>query len=323
MILIFEMEKNIKIKLFEKSNLSSVLALIESSDHTNREKISWVSKNMTAVLAFRNSELIGAIPFEQHKIKKSENTDIQALWVSAAYIKPRYRSMGIGSSMDAMIKKLCSDKKYVLVMRHDEGSLAFKWYKKNGYSVLNEIISLKISEKNIGKRLNNNYNLISSFNDIKKISPSLLKSFNYYNYFHYNFPKRTLRSWSDKLKFHYYKKSYEYNLIITSSNNGPDNFAVVGITSIKDDILRVDILELSCAKKFSEFENLITSIFHFGKIRKVEEIRVQVALKDYYYNYFNKLKFTKRWKTNLMGKALSKDIKLDPLNTRFFQIDYI
>ena len=28
MILIFEMEKNIKIKLFDKSNLSSVLALI-------------------------------------------------------------------------------------------------------------------------------------------------------------------------------------------------------------------------------------------------------------------------------------------------------
>ena len=130
---------------------------------------------MTAVLAFRDEELIGAIPFEQHKIKKSENTDIQALWVSAAYIKPSYRSIGIGSSMDAMIKKLCSDKKYVLVMRHDEGSPAFKWYKKNGYSVLNEIISLKISEKNIGKRLNNNYNLISSFDDIKKISPSLLK----------------------------------------------------------------------------------------------------------------------------------------------------
>ena len=37
--LIFEMEKNIKIKLFDKSNLSSVLALIESSDHTNRQKI--------------------------------------------------------------------------------------------------------------------------------------------------------------------------------------------------------------------------------------------------------------------------------------------
>ena len=50
---------------------------------------------------------------------------------------------------------------------------------------------------------------------------------------------------------------------------------------------------------------------------------MQVALNDYYLNYFNELKFTKRWKTNLMGKALSKDIELDPLNTRFFQIDYI
>ena len=317
------MEKNTRIKLFDKSNLNAVLALIESSDHTNREKISWISNNMTAVLAFHNTELIGAIPFEQHKIKKSETTDIQALWISAAYIKPEYRSMGIGSSMDAVIKKLFLDKKYVLVMRHDEGSLAFKWYKKNGYSVLSEIISLKISEKDIGERLNSNYNLITSFDEIKKISSSLLESFNYYNNYYYNFPKRTLKSWSDRLKFHYYKKSYEYNLIITSSTNGPDNFAVVGTTSIKDKILRIDILELSCSKEFSEFENLIASIFHIGKIRKVEEIRVQVAFKDYHYNYFNELKFTKRLKTNLMGKALSKDIELNPLNTRFFQIDYI
>ena len=34
------MEKNTRIKLFDKSNLNAVLALIESSDHTNREKIS-------------------------------------------------------------------------------------------------------------------------------------------------------------------------------------------------------------------------------------------------------------------------------------------
>ena len=110
---------------------------------------------------------------------------------------------------------------------------------------------------------------------------------------------------------------------MNSSKNGLLNFALTGVTSIKDNILRVDILELSCMRNFSEFNKLIGSVIEFANLRSINEIRVQVALNDYLYKYFCKIGFSERWKTNLMIKSISNEVELTSLNTRFFQIDYI
>ncbi len=317
------MTEKINIKIYDRLNLKSILGLIQESDHNNRDQISWLTNNMSAILAFNNNELIGAIPFEQHLIKKKQNIFLDSLWVTAAYIKPSYRSRGIGSSMDSMIKKLFPEKKCVLVMRHDEGSLAYRWYKKNGYRVLSEVISLRMKANDFALYSQNNYKIINEFEKINNISEELLLSFNHYNNLYFNFPKRNLKSWTDRLKYHYYNKSYEYNIITNSSKDGPLNFALIGLTSIRDNILRVDILELSCMENFSEFAKLIGSIIEFANLRNINEIRVQVALNDYLYKYFCQIGFSQRWKTNLMVKSLSDEVELTSLNTRFFQIDYI
>ena len=317
------MTKKIDIKIYDRSNLESVIDLIQNSDHNNRDEISWLKNDMTAILAFENDKLIGAIPFENHLIKKDQNNFLDSLWVTAAYIKPSYRSKGIGTLMDSMIKKLYPEKRCVLVMRHDEGSLAYKWYKKNGYKVLSEVISLRMQVNDFILSSQNNYEIINDFEKINNISEKLLSSFNYYNNLFFNFPKRNLKSWTDRLKYHYYNKNYEYNIIINSSKNGLLNFALTGVTSIKDNILRVDILELSCMRNFSEFNKLIGSVIEFANLRSINEIRVQVALNDYLYKYFCKIGFSERWKTNLMIKSISNEVELTSLNTRFFQIDYI
>ena len=317
------MIKKIDIKLYEKSNLKSIIDLIQASDHSNRDEMSWLSNNMTAILAFDNHELIGAIPFEQHIMKKSQNIFTDSLWVTAAYIKPNYRSKGIGSLMDGMIKKLYPEKKSVFVMRHDEGSSAYRWYKKNGYKVLSEVISLRMKVCDYAQKFSNNYEIISEFEKIKDISKKLLLSFNHHNNLYFNYPKRNLMSWTDRLKNHYYNKNYEYSIITNSSKYDLFNFALLGITSIKDNILRIDILELSCVKKLNEFNNLINSIFEFANLKNINEIRVQVALDDYLHHFFCQMGFSQRWKTNLMIKLLSDELELNSNNTRFFQVDYI
>jgi ribosomal protein S18 acetylase RimI-like enzyme len=317
------MIENINVKLFDNSDLENVIKLINLSDHNNREKASWIANKMTAILAFHKTQLIGAIPFEQHKIKTHQNKEVKVLWVSAAYIKPEYRGLGIGSLMDKEIKNFYPDIKYVFVMRHDEGSLAFKWYKKNNYKILSEINSLKININDFDDKLFGNYQVINSSNEIRKISDQLLSSFNNHHNHHFNFPIRTLKSWTDRLKDHYYNKSYKYNLITNNSKSKNINFAVTGLTSIKDNIFRIDILELNCSKDFSEFRDLIASIVNFGNLKKVKEIRVQLSLKDYFNQFFYKLGFSCRWQTNLMSKSLYHETDLNSLNTRFFQVDYI
>ena len=100
-----EMTKNIVIKIVSNRNVQSAIDLIQSSEHTNRDKSSWDFNKMTALVAYKDSELIGIIPFEQHTIKIDQKVDAEILWITAAYIKPEYRSIGIGSSMDNEIKK--------------------------------------------------------------------------------------------------------------------------------------------------------------------------------------------------------------------------
>ena len=317
------MTKNIVIKIISSRNVQSAIDLIQSSEHTDRNKSSWDFNKMTALVAYKDNELIGVIPFEQHTIKIDQEADAEILWITAAYIKQEYRSIGIGSSMDNEIKNFFPEKKYVFVMRHNEGTLAYKWYVKNGYKVLSEVHSLKLDKNNFNKLSYHNYEVINEYDQIKSLSGELLSSFNRYNSFKFNFPKRNLASWTDRLKYHYYSNYYDYNIILNTSSKDLTNFALIGLTSFKDNIFRIDILEITCLNNFSEFKNLIGNVIYYANQRDVSEIRVQVAVKDYLHEYFCKLGFTHRWNTNLMIKPLSDKIELNFVNTRFFQIDYI
>ena len=106
-------------------------------------------------------------------------------------------------------------------------------------------------------------------------------------------------------------------------DSGQKSFALLGETSIKDNISRIDILEVSCESNKKDIKNLFDKIHHFSNKKNVQEVRIQVAtcdeLKDLAIDYG----FSERWKTNLMSKNLYKDIKILKNETRFFQIDYV
>jgi len=110
------MKNSLKVRLFKDKDLRYVIKLIRDSDHTNRTINSWQQNNMTAILAFKDNLLIGAIPFEQHNIKLSLNKYSEGLWVSGAFIKSKYRSLGIGSLLDSEVKKLIPKKKIIKIM---------------------------------------------------------------------------------------------------------------------------------------------------------------------------------------------------------------
>ena len=95
----------ITIKRYHDSNLDDVLSLIERSGFTTRDSKTWSANNMSAVLAYESNKLIGAIPFERLYISLGSNASKAALWISAAYVDPDYRSQGIGSLLDQAIEK--------------------------------------------------------------------------------------------------------------------------------------------------------------------------------------------------------------------------
>ena len=207
-------------------------------------------------------------------------------------------------------------------MRHDEGTDAFRWYVKNHYSILSEILSLKMEIKSKTVREAKNYNIINS-HEIGEYSEELLQIFKNHHNDKVNYPERSVNSWKDRIQFHYYHSFYKFFVILTKSNTGARNFALLGETSIKDNILRIDILELSCKTNVVDLTNLFEKIHHFGMTRNVKELRIQVSKYDNIKNAALKYGFKLRWKTNLMYKNLNSKNKLSKIDTRFFQIDYI
>ena len=316
------MKSNLKIELFNKKYLDQVIKLISESDHTDRTIETWRHNSMTAILAFEKNLLIGAIPFEQHRIKISLNEYISGLWVSAAYVKPTYRSLGIGSLLDSQINKLMPEKDIVMVMRHDEGTNAYRWYVKNRYRIISEVISMKIPILLNNIKFIEDYQIIKS-NQVSKYATELLEIFENHNSKKINYPERTLEFWENKMLFHYYKQSYKFYIILTTLDSGLKCFALLGETSIRDNIPRIDILEISCPSNKKDIKNLFDKIQHFSNKIDIKEVRVQLAkydeLKDLAINYG----FVERWKTNLMSKRLNKNILVQKNKTRFFQIDYI
>jgi hypothetical protein len=316
------MKNNLKIRLFENKYLDQVIKLINESDHTDRTLSSWKNNDMTAILAFKDNLLIGAIPFESHSIKTAANQYSDGLWVSAAYVKSEYRGLGIGSLLDTEIKNFIPKKKIIMVVRHDEGTAAYKWYLKNKYTVVSQIFSLKMAVRNSDLKCDRNYKILE-INEVKENSKEILKIFEFHNNKKNNFPKRSVKYWENRMLFHYYKKFYKYYIILITLDAGQKSFALLGETSIRDNISRIDILELSCTSNKKDIKNLLDKIQHFSNKKNVQEVRIQVAecdeLKDLVMNYG----FAKRWKTNLMSKNLNKDIKILKNETRFFQIDYI
>ena len=313
--------QEIVIRKYTSDDLSEVLALIGKSDSTNRTKETWVGNDMTAILAFEGEKLIGIIPFEKRKIVLHRNTEINALWVSAAHIEPAYRRQGIGTRLDDAIgKEFSPEFKAVFVIREDQLSDAYRWYVKLGYQHLAEIISLKLNVAPMEKHTV--FTLIESVEKIKKYGPKLKKCFNDCVGDFGGYPKRDELFWAKKFETHYYKDHYKYCMIIIEVEE-VQAYALIGRTNLRDDIDRLDILELIVPGDDEIRKDLFKAILNYGDQIKCKEVRIQLTDQDPLVHWCKGLGFAIRWQTHLLGKYIDSDNPLTGVKWKFFHIDYI
>ena len=313
---------NILIKPYHESNMHDVLCLIEQSGFTTRDSETWTANNMSAVLAYDSDKLIGAIPFERFNICLSKNSSTAALWVSAAYVDPDYRSKGIGSLLDEAIKKyFYPEYTIVMVVRKDEGTAAFRWYKKIGYNVVSKIESMRLEVSH--NKNNTNYKIFESSNSIEKISNHLVECFDRHNYSHLGYPLRNSSFWLNKFKYHYYKQSYIYSVLARIIDNKIISYSLLGRTSMNDGVDRLDLLEFVCSDEKHEQDDTYDAVMHYAHSIGVSELRIQSLEGDYLLKHALNYGFEKRWETNLMAKMLNQNDNLPKGNWRFFHVDYL
>jgi len=277
---------------------------------------------MSAVLAYDSDRLIGAIPFERLHISIGGGSSTTALWVSAAYIDKDYRSKGIGSLLDKAIAKYFYPKfMIVMVVRKDEGTAAFRWYKKIGYSVLSKIESMRLAVSH--NTNNSNYQIFESCHSLENISDQLVECFNENNYSYAGYPLRTKSFWCDKFKYHYYKQSYIYSVLVRTKGTEIISYSLLGRTSMNDGVDRLDLLEFVSPDDRFEHHQTYDSIMHYANSIGVNEIRVQSLVDDSLLKHALSYGFEKRWETNLMAKMLNPHDNLPEGNWRFFHVDYL
>ncbi len=309
------------VRSFEESDLEDALELIRDSDSTNRTKETWAENNMTAMLAFDDQQLIGIIPFERRAIVLSPGDEISALWVSAAHVNPKYRSQGIGSKLDQEIKKyFYPEYKAVFVVREDETSAAYRWYKKLGYHHLINIVSFK-KDVEPAAGVSSDYVLLEKPQEFKEWGPRLRDCFQRNVGGSGGFPVRDHEFWLKKFNFHYYRESYRYKILARIEENVVQGYAFLGQTSLRDGVDRFDILEWLASEEARN--DLYQGIMNYAARINLKELRVQCAQTDPMLAWVKGLGFTRRWQTNLLGKYIDSDKKFSGIDWKFFHIDYI
>ena len=313
---------NIKIKPYHASYMDDVLSLIDKSGFTTRDIETWQANNMSAVLAFDCDNLIGAIPFERFNISLGDGSFMPALWVSAAYVDSNFRGYGVGSLLDQSIYKYFYPRyKIVIVVRKDEGTAAFRWYKKIGYNIVSKIESMKLEVKHNSNQ--SNYEIFNPFNSLENISDKLVKSFNKNNSSYVGYPIRNINFWHDKSRYHYYKNSYTYSILVRTSGKEVISYSLLGRTSMNDGIDRLDLLEFISPDDEYEQHQAYDAIMHYACSIGVSELRIQALEHDFLLKHALSYGFEKRWETNLMAKMLNQNNNLPEGKWRFFHVDYL
>lgn len=318
------MNETINIVLFTRDVLDDVLALIKKSDSTNRTKETWLRNEMTAILAYDGDQLIGIIPFEKRNIIINDNELLKVLWVSAAHVDPDYRSQGIGTQLDNKIKdEFYPEFKAVFVIREDEQSAAYRWYKKLGYHHLTNILSFK-------------YDVLPSDNEVEHVvmgtaedfknNGAQLKSCFDRNIGKYGgYPKRDKCFWHNKFNAHYYKDHYVYKIVAIKGegNSTIEAYALMGQTNYRDGVDRIDILEISMPNDSATREMLLQALLNNAHQFNCCEVRVQCTENDPLVAWFKDFGFSLRWQTNLLGKYIDSGEPITGVSWKFFQTDYI
>ena len=312
-----------QIRLYTPDLLPTVLELLRRSDSTPRTPETWEGNGMSALLAFEGDRAVGLIPLQPREFKISAGCYVNALWVSGAHVDMPYRSKGLGAAMDAKIVTFYPQAQAVFAYRQDEDSRAYQWYMKMGYKPMSLIFSFK---KEVPVQVKDvDYKIYTTKKDIEGRGEQMLTLFNELAGKSGGYPRRSVSFWGHTWGFHYYRDFYQYALLTIEEQGQLLAYAFVGETSIRDEVKRLDILELASPIQTGVFQRIIDVIIDYAQHKKLQELRIQCAALDPLKEKIASMGFTLRWQTNILGKELKPGSlkQADTPNWKYFQIDYI
>lgn len=280
---------------------------------------------MTAVLALDGDRVVGIIPFEQRDIVGRDGRIVKALWVSGAHVDEQYRSHGLGSRMDLATGELFPDAECILVCRGDPQSGAYRWYKKNGYDDVVQVVSLKAGVMAAAAQGAVLY--CDTLEAIDENAERLHECFWRHNGRYCGFVHRDQPFWRKKWLYQYYRDFYRFSVLALTQDGGMAAYAFLGETDMRDGVRRFDLLELAVPENQTVRESLLAAVMNTAVKKGLSELRLQVAGTDPIRAWFEAKGFRQRpWDSRILGRTTRAADSLaryfDIVRWRYFHVDH-
>ncbi|MBF0155166.1 MAG: GNAT family N-acetyltransferase, partial [Magnetococcales bacterium] len=279
----------------------AILQLIRRSDSTARSPETWDGNRMQAVMAHDGDKLIGVLPVEPRRFALGGGRSLDLVWISAAHVEPEYRSQGIGSALDAHLRRAFRDEaEAVFVYRGDERSAAYRWYKqKLGYHELLPTLSYKKECPNPQPSM---AAPVCWERPEELPGEALLACFSKNTAAFGGFPERRASFWADTFRYHYYREYYRYRLVaLPDAGGGIAAYALLARTDMRDGVPRLEVLELIAPVSGSRRDELLAAIWEQARRDQVGEVRIQLSPQDAHFAWIREQGFTNRYRSNVMG----------------------
>jgi GNAT superfamily N-acetyltransferase len=135
-------DDTIQIRPSRPGDADAILAFIRAMGFTPRDRVTWDALGMSAAIAMRGDEIVGAIPIEMRPVKISPDLTVQWAHQTCVAVHPDLRGGGLGSRLQTLLRStLPMGTQMMGVYREDPGSPAYRWYVNNGFRMAMTVVS--------------------------------------------------------------------------------------------------------------------------------------------------------------------------------------
>lgn len=234
-----------QLSIIGEGDLGDVVEFIANGTATAWSRESWLGSCNSGVVARDQGQVCGVLPIRP--LRRRFGTSIKtANYCSAVRVAPEMRNRGIGRRMmDFAGENYVSPSSFLVVVRDDPQSSAYRWYAANGFESVAKVVSYRVrrvhespatTPTSLLRVLELNRLTSEQSNSYQSSLSAAARSP------HAFWERKSLDDWRLRMKFHYYSSAYSDQRIFQVAVH---DFVLLGLcayTEMRDEP-RVDILD--------------------------------------------------------------------------------
>lgn len=300
----------VQLRIATPDDAPAVLAFITDMGFSPRTSATWHGLNMSAMTAWQDGRLVGAIPFEPRQLLWG-GAVAKSLHQTCVAVNPAQRGSGLGTSLQAALAThaQAQSQDLITVFRENPATPAYRWYVKNDFAVATTVDSFFADDP-------------ASISGARFFVHEPATLFNLDGQFAASYRKavgvvcRTHRPTLPWLAVHPYATRYRF-AVVTPRFDLSAGYALLGIGKLHSDTERADVLQL-----VGEPEQLIRSVCAASAHHQWRPVRIPFAAAEPAATVARAMKLRSGWSFDVLVKPVRAEMKISADGWRYSGLDF-